>query len=284
MARGSFLSSSRARLVLLLLTALTLITLDFRGSGPLDGIRSSVASALSPVRSAVDVVVDPLVDAWDGAWNRDELEREVAELRAELDEIDRDELLTAELLREVDELRAMLELRERVEYSTVVARVERATPSNFSRTLTIDKGRDHGISVDMPVEAPGGLVGRIHEVGDDWARVQVLTDTEFSVGLRLSRDGETGSAEGQGRSEPLKMDFVDAETTVVPGETVTTSGLPLSNYPPGIVVGTVQSFTDDPVNRRRTVFVAPSADLNGLDYVAVVMFRPVPAESAEEGT
>lgn len=282
MARGGFLSSTRTRLILLLVTALALITLDFRGSGPVDGARDLVGTALSPVRSALDAVLDPIGDAWDGAWNRDELERQLAEAEAQLAEIDRDELQNAELLREIDELRDMLDLRERVEYPTVVARVERSSPTNFQRTLSIDKGSSDGISIDMPVEAPGGLVGRIHDVGDDWATVQLLTDTEFSVGLRLSRDGETGEGQGQGRAEPLKMEFIDGDTPVVPGETVTTSGLPLSNYPPGIVVGTVQDVDDDPITRSRTVLVAPSADLDALDYVTVVMFRPPAVQSAED--
>ena len=57
--------------------------------------------------------------------------------------------------------------------------------------------------------------------------------------MRLVRSGDGGVIEGNGVGETLTIRFIDLETVVIPGETVVTSGLEGSEFPAGIVVGTV---------------------------------------------
>lgn len=269
----------RVRLLLLVITALALITIDFRGDSA-SPARDGVLDVLGPVRSAADAVASPFRNAWRGITDYDELEDDNDRLRSQLDEAVGETLEIAELQRRLLALEQLLDVRgTETSVDRVVARVIDAPLSNFERTIEIDRGRDDGVAVGMPVEAGSGLVGRVIQVGQARARVELVTDTQFAAGVRLVRSADAGVIEGHGAGELLTVSFVDLETVVVPGETVVTSGLEGSQFPSGIVVGTVVTARPDPVTRTQEVDVAPAADLERLSLVQVVLFEPTPIDN-----
>jgi rod shape-determining protein MreC len=269
----------RVRLILLLITALALITIDFRGEGA-GGPRDGVLDALGPVRSVVEWVASPFQNAWRGITDYDELQADNARLRAELAEQTGETLEVAELQRRLLALEQLLDVRgTETAVQRVVASVIEAPLSNFERTIEIDRGSNDGVRVGMPVEAGSGLVGRIVQVGRSRSRVELVTDTQFAAGVRLVRSADTGVVEGNGSSGALTISFIGLETVVVPGETVVTSGLEGSQFPSGIVVGTVIAARPDPVNGTQEVDIVPSADLDRLSLVQVVLFVPEPVDN-----
>ena len=268
---------------MLVLTALTLITLDFRGGdggGVLGSARNTVLDVLGPVRSAFSWVFTPVGNAWSGITNYDNLEAENEQLRSELDQLKGDTLQVAELQRRTRELQLLLDLRDTDELlPRVAARVIDAPLTNFEQTLEIDRGASSGIRVGMPVETGSGLVGRISQVGRTRSRVQILTDTGFAAGVRLVRSGDAGVAHGNGSGRELTVDFIDLETVVIPGESVVTSGLEGSEFPEGLLVGTVVDSSPLPVLERQKVTVAPAADLERLSFVQVILYLPPPVDN-----
>ena len=87
-------------------------------------------------------------------------------------------------------------------------------PSNFSHTIDIDKGSDDGIKVGMPVVNGAGLVGRIVQVTPDRSTVQLITDPDFRVGVRLlGSDLATGTAHGRGQGDDLLVDTASSPTS-----------------------------------------------------------------------
>src|SRR3954468_5791339 len=75
---------SRFTLVLLVLTSVTVLTLDFRGSSVITQLRGVATTVFSPFRSATDTVFGPVGDAWNGAFSYDDVRRENERLRREL--------------------------------------------------------------------------------------------------------------------------------------------------------------------------------------------------------
>ncbi len=271
-------SRTRVRLLLLIITALALITLDYgsSGDGAVGTARDGTLDVLGPVRSAVGWVLSPFQNGWRGITDYDQLEAENARLRSELDAVRGEDLEVAELQRRLRALDMLLDVRGTESGAPrVVARVIDAPLSNFERTIEIDVGASDGVSVGMPVESGSGLVGRVVQVGNSRSRVELLTDPAFAAGVRLVRSGDAGVIEGTGTGELLTTKFIDLETVVIPGETVVTSGLEGSVFPAGLVVGTVVTARADPVTGSQEVDVAPAADLERLDLVQVVLYEPV---------
>jgi rod shape-determining protein MreC len=267
---------TRFTLLFLVLTSITVITLDFRGGGEglIGSLRDGAADALAPVRSAAATVLSPVRDAFAGLTSYGALEDENADLRARIAELEgqvgRDEGAEQELA----EALSLLDARFSADLPTVAARVISSPISNFEQTIELDRGSDHGVAVDMPVVSGAGLVGRIASVSGTRSTVRLITDAESSVGVRLVRSGEVAVAEGEGPNRLMSLSFVDPSAGVGVLELVVTSGLDNSVFPPGIPVGRVASVGVVPGRLEQDIEVRPAADLTRLRLVEVMLTEP----------
>ena len=228
----------RLILALLVLTAITLVTLDARGFGPVEAARGAAMTVISPFRSAVDWTTSPVRSAWNGIWNYRELEDENERLRAELDRLRGEDFREATAREVLEQVYTQSDLTFAGEIPSVLARVVSGPTSNFEETVTIDKGSSDGIEVGMPAVTGAGLVGRVDRVTPSEAVIQLLTDPRMSVGVRLIPSGAPGLVEGRGRGRPPDL-VVTAGLELPDGARLQTSGLDRSLYPPDIPVGRV---------------------------------------------
>lgn len=261
-------------LVLLVLTSVTVITLDFRdqGGGALETVRRGARDALAPLQSAASNVLSPVGDFFGGLTRYGSLKDENARLRAELEKARGDALSSQGAERERQALLELMRLDFASSIPAVAARVVSTSPSNFQNTVVVDRGSDHRLVVGMPVVTGAGLVGRVQQVSKTRATIQLLTDRGSSVGVRLTGSKQIGVASGSGNNEPLHVDFVATETEVKPGEVVVTSGLQGSPYPPEIPVGTVKELKKPPGAIQQEISVTPSVDLPRLEFVKVLLW------------
>jgi rod shape-determining protein MreC len=266
----------RFLLVLLVLTSITAITLDYRdeGAGALESLRQGARDVVAPLQSAAADVLEPVGDFFGGLTRYNSLQNENARLRQELDRA-RGQALAAEGAER--ERQALLEL-QRLDFPstipTVTARVIAQAPSNFQNTVVIDRGSEHNVVVGQPVVTGAGLVGRILEVSRTLATVQLVTDRSSNVGIRLTGSGEIGIASGTGSGDPLDIGFVAATAKVTEGEAVVTSGLQGSVFPPEIPVGTVRSARTPPGGVEQEITMDTAVDLRRLEFVRVMLWSP----------
>jgi rod shape-determining protein MreC len=163
-------------------------------------------------------------------------------------------------------LRGMLEL-ERQGGGRVSAPVISRDPGGWWQQLELGKGSLEGIRAGDPVLAPGGLIGRISSVTPSTARVQLLTDSGSRVGVWVARVQHHGLLVGQGTARP-QLQFLENDTGVRPGDVITTS--PASTLvPPNLLVGVVQTVTDD-LGPAPDAVVQLSAPVDAVDWVQVV--------------
>lgn len=267
---------SRLTLVFLILTSITVITLDFRGGGEglIASVRDGAAGVLAPVRDVGVGVLEPVGDALSGVTGYGELEDENAVLRARIAELEGSVLRDEGAEGELAEARALLDLDFGRELPRVDARVISTPVSNFEQTIELDQGRDDGVDIDMPVVSGAGLVGRVIHVSASRSTVRLVTDPASAVGVRLARSAEVAVAEGEGPERLLSLSFVDPAADVSILELVVTSGLNDSVFPPGIPVGRVAVADSAPGRLERRVEVRPVADPAQLRFVSVLRTGP----------
>ena len=75
---------SRHRLILLALTAITLLTVDLNGFGPAESAQRAVRDVLNPITSLASTIFSPVGDAWNSVFNYSDLEAENEALRAQI--------------------------------------------------------------------------------------------------------------------------------------------------------------------------------------------------------
>ncbi len=266
----------RFTLFLLVLTAVTIITLDYRGTGGgiIGTIKSTAQDAFAPVQSAADAAFRPVGDFFQGVTHYGALEKENARLRDQLADARGASLRAADAERERQTLLDLDNLTVIENIPSVAARVVSTSPSNFDLTVQIDRGKDAGIALRMPVVTGEGLVGRVVAVSRTRATVLLVTDPSSSVGVRLTGSGDVGVASGQGDDKDLGVDFIAPNAAVTRNEVVVTSGLQQSQFPPSIPVGRVTAVRAPSGEFQKFLRIEAVVDLQRLTFVRVLQWSP----------
>ena len=134
--------------------------------------------------------------------------------------------------------------------------------SPFRQSVLINVGARDGI-VDGWATMDGlGLVGRISGVGENSARVVLLTASSSGIPVTVQPSGHQALVAGDNSGSPL-LTFLEDDDGVRPGDRVMTSG-DGGVFPAGLLVGRV---TEDPGGRLR---VRLSADYERLEFLRVL--------------
>ena len=166
----------------------------------------------------------------------------------------------------------ILQVRSSLDYESTAAEVISRRITDQEHVISLDRGADAGIEVDDPVIGGGGaLVGQVVEVGPNYSRVLLITDTRMNVVGLLESSRGVGTVHGN-LDRPLSMDGISAQNQVNTGEAVVTAGIELSEgirspYPKGLLIGTVAGVSRSPDQLFQTALVTPAANFETLEYV-----------------
>jgi rod shape-determining protein MreC len=255
-------------LIILLVLAVALITLDFR-----DGGSSDAHSVGGRLFGPVEHVAGDVTGWFKGGGSSGEisaLQKQNDQLRAQLAQAQTDDADAAQLA-------SLLHLGAKDHYKIVPATVV-AAGGAYSDTVTINAGRASGIAANETVLNGDGLVGTVVSVTSSTATVQLATDANSTVGVRMAGTGQigalSGTADSFSGSAPLRLTLFDGTAALQPGEQVITFGSVGGRpYVPGVPVGTVTTVTTEPGSLTPTALVQPFADFTGLGVVGVVVSK-----------
>jgi rod shape-determining protein MreC len=259
---------TRAVLIVLLVVAIALITIDFRDGGD-SGSHSIGGRVFGPVESLTGRVTGLFKGDAGGGGEVASLQKQNDELRAQLAQAQTGAT-------DVGQLSGLLHLttgKEKVVTGTVIA-----AGGDYSDTVTIGVGSGDGVAVNETVLNGSGLVGTVVSVTAGTATVQLLTDAGTTVGIRMASGGQIGALTGTARalsgSAPLKLTMFSSGATLKAGQELVTFGSVGGRpYVPGVPVGTVTSVTTQPGSLTPTAVVRPFADFTGLGVVGVVVSK-----------
>jgi rod shape-determining protein MreC len=312
------LGQRRTTLVLLVLVSITLITFDVRGSGIIDGARSTADDVFSPVQSAADVVFRPFESTWHGIFDYAAVKRDRDRLQDLVDAQQGVAIANQAQVKEFEDLRNLLNLPTPSNIPQVIGQVVNEPTSNFDRTIDINQGSNRGLRIGMPVVNGAGLVGRIMKVYPDRSTIRLITDPNFAMAVKVvpgpqhppppattappppaasvaagktpgptttvpaptttvatpptTSELERGWVGGTGSDSDLTASEIGVDSGVQVGDLVSTSGVTESLSPPDLPVGTVSSVKRNTGSGLLDVHVKPSADVNKLNYVKVLLY------------
>ncbi len=272
--------STRTRYVLavLVLAALTLVTVDARsnGSGVTSEIRDKVHDAFSPLQRATHAALQPIGNFLTGALDYGSLRKQNQQLRNQVIALQDQSAQASAEKAAADQVLGEQGLPWVGAIPTRTVEIIDNGSSNFENTVTINKGTTSGLAKGQPVVAAGGLVGTVASVGTRTAVVTLITDPTFSVGVRLDAKN-IGYAQGFGRSEPMHVSVITTNAvvpTLKKGQTLLTSGLDSELFPPSIPVGKVIDASRAPGSLEPDITLQPLVNLNELSYLQVLLWAP----------
>lgn len=251
----------------LVLAVLTLIALQQRYPAE-RWLLPEVAGFLStPVQEAVSRLHRGATTLWARYLDWKSIRADNVRLRAEVEALRLRQLRLEEAEAENARLRRLLALQVRLPLEGVAAEVVAREWDGFTRSLTVNRGRAHGVARLAPVLIPEGVVGRVAEVRRGSAVIQLLTDPGSSIGAVVLRTRTLGLVEGT-VAGTLRLRLPALDEQVAAGDLVITSGLG-GTFPKGLPLGRV-SRIGSATGLFRYAELTPSVDLDRVEEVLIL--------------
>jgi rod shape-determining protein MreC len=252
---------------------LALMSVFSNTSSPLANAANVIAS---PFRSAYTSVADWFNDKQNYYQDNTALKEENAALKKQLAEMEAAIRQAEKDSAENERLKHLLGLKAQRPDLTgdlQAAMITEHTVTNWTSSLTIDKGTRHGLEVnDCVISETGALVGLISEVGTNWATVLTLVDTDTSLGAQVFRTNDLGLAQGNfslmGENR-LRLEYLPVDCSLLGGDLVVTSGLG-GFYPAGLVIGSVAEVQQDDSGTTSYAILTPAVEFDALSEVFVI--------------
>lgn len=225
-------------------------------------------NGVSRVGSWISTRVDELGELRIVLQENQELKEQIAELTIQNTQLQQDKY-------ELNNLRELYKLDEQYSgYEKVGARIIARDTGNWFHAFTIDKGLDDGLAIDMNVIAGGGLVGRIIDIGPNWAKVNSIINDDSNVSGMVLASSDTMIVKGSLRlMAEGKIGFeqlTDSKNQVEIGDKIVTSNIS-NKYLPGILIGYISEITQDSNNITKSGTLTPAVDFEHLEEVLVIL-------------
>ncbi|MCW3128016.1 MAG: rod shape-determining protein MreC [Bacteroidetes bacterium] len=155
-------------------------------------------------------------------------------------------------------------------YTYIPAKVIRNSVNQSANYIYINRGKNQGITPQMGVIDPSGVVGQVINVSDNYAAVMSLLNKKFQVSVKLKGSNYFGPLSWEGKNTTLaKLKEIPKHVKMKVGDTLVTSGYS-ELFPENVMVGTVKRMNAEPEENFLDIDVALSTNMNNLSYVYVV--------------
>lgn len=235
----------------------------------------TVMTLFSPVPKAVNWVGMTASDMYHGYLDMRRAVNDNIDLRRKVAEVTADNLKLRQSEGDLRRLRNLLGYSESIQMRTSMAQAIMLDTSGRFKSIIIDRGSADGVEVNDAIVNANGLIGRVILTTKDLAKVQLLTDSNCSVGALIERTRRQGVIRGDG-ANGAQLHDIPSLADVQPGDRVMTAGID-GIYPRGIAVGTIIR-AEKGQDLFKTIVVRPAVDFGSIEEVIVIHSRKIPPE------
>ncbi|WP_190809888.1 rod shape-determining protein MreC [Flagellimonas sp. S3867] len=142
-----------------------------------------------------------------------------------------------------------------------------ASPRNY---LTIDKGRNQGVTQDMGVITTRGILGIVENVSSNFATVQSVLNTKSSINAKIKNSEHFGSLEWDAEDYSVaQLKDIPRLVPLVVGDTIITGGMS-SIFPEGIPIGVIKKYDLNTSKSLYNIDVALFNDMANIKNVYLI--------------
>ncbi|MFA8439982.1 rod shape-determining protein MreC [Pueribacillus sp. YX66] len=280
---------SNKRLIVLLISIIILVALigfSMKERSSLTKPEQFFKDAVATVQSLFYKPAKSVAGFFENIAELKNLYEENKVLKARLDEHAKLSVDYQDIKKENDELRELIdEMTSLRDYQTIPASVIARSPDRWNNRLTLDKGSEDGVEVNMAVITPAGLIGKIRNVQPFSSTVQLISDLDRTnrISVYVQDDEDIfGVIDGYDAEEQaLLFSNITIDVEVDEGGTVVTSGLG-GVFPKNLIIGKIIEVRNDKYGLTKSALVKPAADLYNIRNVMIVKRTSAVIEDADE--
>ncbi len=257
-----------------LLVVVSLLLLGLRNTDIVRGSSTFLTQLLVPVQQVL-AGVGAAGDRFASAIAQiDELRDDNSRLLTENERLTLENVRLREQAIAGQQAERLLTLQRAIPFESVPAPVIARDPTGVLHSIVLGLGTDDGVKTGHVVLSDQGLVGRVSEVGTNYSKVLLVTDSSSVVSALVQGSRATGIVRGQ-FGDALIMDWLLQTEPVKEGDVVITAGLGIGDelrslYPKGLVIGTIAQVKPAEAAAYNRAIITPAVDLRRLEHVLVV--------------
>jgi len=155
-------------------------------------------------------------------------------------------------------------------FNYVTAKVINNSYSKSKNILTINKGSQKDIAIDMGVISSNGLVGIIKNTSNNYATVQSILNTNSQINAKLIKSNHFGTLVWN-TNNPNIVQLIDIPrlAPIAVGDTIITGGKS-TIFPEGVLVGSINDFLLNEDDNSYTLNVKLFNDMTSLKNVYII--------------
>jgi len=138
-------------------------------------------------------------------------------------------------------------------------------PNNF---ILLNKGKNHGINIEMAVVNSKGIIGITEDVSANYVRVQSILNSNSKINAKLKNSSHFGTLIWDGKDYNIvQLEDIPRQTAIKVGDTIITGGKS-TIFPEGILIGTIQKINTESSNNSLDIKLFN--DMSNIDNVYIV--------------
>ena len=233
-----------------------------------------VQGLLAPLKAGANGLTKQAEQFYGYMFNYESLAAENEALKAKIADMEDEARQADSYQRENQRLRNMLDLTStREDFVLVDAYIIAWSSTDWSSTLTINKGTDAGINLDMcAITDNGEVVGLVTEVGPNFAVIKTVLDSSLEISGTIASSGYNGIVTGAyitGQEGMLRMDYLPSSSIIRNRDQVVTSGSTV--YPRDLILGYVVDAGYEETGVAKFALLEPAVELGSLEQIFVLM-------------
>lgn len=151
-----------------------------------------------------------------------------------------------------------------------MARVVNNSVGFQNNYITLERGSMQGVNKGQAVVSAGGIVGMVIDVSGNYAIVMSLLHHNSRPTVMLKNSRVSGTLIWDGKNPSLlQLTGIPKSTKLAKGDTLLTSNLSI-NFPPGLMVGTIDKVEAEKAGNNYILQVKPGANFFSLQFVDVI--------------
>ena len=243
-------------------------------------VEQLIIEITSPFQKFIKKTVNIIEELWLSYFYLINVCNENKELRKEIDSLRMEKNLYQELTASNKRLQELLQFKQVTNRPILAAQVIGLDPTGWFKSIIIDKGKNAGLYLNMPVVNSYGVVGRIVSVSPNYSKVLLIIDQNSAVDCLIQRSRERGMIKGVS-PEVCSLDYVAKPGDVIVGDSIITSGLG-GVFPKGLSLGKVISVNEVSGEFFKEIETRPAVNFSKLEEVLVILKENISTNHQEE--
>ncbi len=267
------LFNTKLRIIVILAVLLTAVLAVMAGLTNRSVPELLVQGMLAPFRAAATSLTKTAERYYSYMFRYEALEAENEALKASIAEMEDVARQADATNRENARLRNIIKLKElHDDYDLVDAYIIGWSSTDWSNTLTINRGSNSGIEENMcAITDNGEVVGLVTQVGPNFAVVKTVLDSTLEISATIATSGYNGMVSGgyiEGNEKLLQMDYLPSSSIIRNKDQVVTSGSTV--YPRGLIVGQVVDAGFKETGVAKYAVLYPAAEISSLEQIFIL--------------